>query len=229
MSQPIAGTLVETYLCNRGIKAVHDAGALRFHPHCYYRPDDSSPTEPLPAMIAAVTDSTAQSPASFAPGSTDRDATKLRSIRRGGRWAACSATPFVSNRRIVRTIATAATSWSPARRRDCAVAALRRANSADGGGALAAHLAALILRPTVRRLYVVRDNDAAGYRATTGLIERAKAAGVEAIALSPTLKDFNDDLRAFGLSALRAALSRQIAPEDVVRFLNSPREAVRGA
>ena len=25
MSQPIAGTLVETYLCNRGIKAVHDA------------------------------------------------------------------------------------------------------------------------------------------------------------------------------------------------------------
>ena len=29
MSQPIHRTLVETYLCNRGIKAVHDAGALR--------------------------------------------------------------------------------------------------------------------------------------------------------------------------------------------------------
>src|SRR5271154_1580864 len=56
MSQPIRRTLVETYLCNRGIKAVHDAGALRFHPRCYYRPDDSSPTEPLPAMIAVVTD-----------------------------------------------------------------------------------------------------------------------------------------------------------------------------
>ena len=56
MSRPIRRTLVETYLCNRGIKAVHDAGALRFHPRCYYRPDDSSPTETWPAMVAAVTD-----------------------------------------------------------------------------------------------------------------------------------------------------------------------------
>jgi DNA primase len=92
----------------------------------------------------------------------------------------------------------------------------------------AAHLAAFILRPTVRRLYVARDNDAAGYRATMGLIERAKSAGVEAIALLPTLKDFNDDLRALGLRALRAALARQMAPEDVARFLDSPREAARG-
>src|SRR6202047_730677 len=56
MAQPIRRTLVETYLRNRGIKAVHDAGALRFHPRCYYRPDDGSPTETWPAMIAAVTD-----------------------------------------------------------------------------------------------------------------------------------------------------------------------------
>jgi hypothetical protein len=56
MSQAIRRTLVETYLRNRGIKAVHDAGALRFHPRCYYRPDDSLPTETWPAMIAAVTD-----------------------------------------------------------------------------------------------------------------------------------------------------------------------------
>ena len=41
---------------NRGIKAVHDAGALRYHPRCYYRPDDGSPTETCPAMIAGVTD-----------------------------------------------------------------------------------------------------------------------------------------------------------------------------
>ena len=37
MSQPIRRTLVENYLRNRGIKAIHDAGALRFHPRCYYR------------------------------------------------------------------------------------------------------------------------------------------------------------------------------------------------
>jgi hypothetical protein len=29
---------------------------LRFHPRCYYRPDEHSSTETWPAMIAAVTD-----------------------------------------------------------------------------------------------------------------------------------------------------------------------------
>src|SRR5262249_28534710 len=45
MSQPLSRTLAETYLRNRGITTLHDAVALRFHPRCYYRPDDGSPTE----------------------------------------------------------------------------------------------------------------------------------------------------------------------------------------
>lgn len=56
MSQPIRRTLVETYLRTRGIKVVHDAGALRYQPRCCYRPDDSSPAQRRPAMIAAATD-----------------------------------------------------------------------------------------------------------------------------------------------------------------------------
>ena len=56
MSQPIPGTLVETYLRQRGITALHGTGSLRFHPRCYYRPDEHSPTESWPAMIASVTD-----------------------------------------------------------------------------------------------------------------------------------------------------------------------------
>ena len=56
MSQPITGTIVETYLGKRGITALHGTGALRFHPRCYYRPDSFSPTETWPAMIASVTD-----------------------------------------------------------------------------------------------------------------------------------------------------------------------------
>ncbi len=56
MSQPMMRTLAETYLRNRGITPLHEAGALRFHPRCYYRPDDYSPTEIWPAMIARVTD-----------------------------------------------------------------------------------------------------------------------------------------------------------------------------
>ena len=56
MSQPIEGTVVEAYLRRRGIIDVHHGGSLRFHPRCYYRPDEHLPTETWPAMIACVTD-----------------------------------------------------------------------------------------------------------------------------------------------------------------------------
>ena len=48
--------MVETYLQRRGIAHVHHGGSLRFHPRCYYRPDEHLPTETWPAMIACVTD-----------------------------------------------------------------------------------------------------------------------------------------------------------------------------
>jgi len=50
------------------------------------------------------------------------------------------------------------------------------------------------------------------------LTERAEAAGIEALALSPERDDFNEDLRAFGVGAVRAALHIQLAPQDVGRF-----------
>jgi hypothetical protein len=56
MSQPILGTIAEVYLRKRGITTLREAGALRFHPRCYYRPDADAPTEVWPALIAAVTD-----------------------------------------------------------------------------------------------------------------------------------------------------------------------------
>src|SRR5205807_5105622 len=56
MSQPIVGTIAETYLRERGITALQDADPLRFHPRCYYRPDADAPAEVWPALIAAVTD-----------------------------------------------------------------------------------------------------------------------------------------------------------------------------
>ncbi len=57
MTQPIVGTIAQTYLRGRGITLLHGTGNLRFHPRCYYKPDDG-PTETWPAMIAAVTDLT---------------------------------------------------------------------------------------------------------------------------------------------------------------------------
>jgi hypothetical protein len=59
--------------------------------------------------------------------------------------------------------------------------------------------------------------DAAGDMALAALTERAAAAGIEALALSPRLGDFNEDLRAFGPGELRAALrprSRRRMPRD---------------
>ena len=56
MSRPITGTLAQAYLHRRGIITVAHGDPLRFHPRCYYRPDEYSPTEAWPALIAAVTD-----------------------------------------------------------------------------------------------------------------------------------------------------------------------------
>ena len=55
-----------------------------------------------------------------------------------------------------------------------------------------------------------------------GLIESTsstKAAGIEAIAWSPRLGDFNEDLRTFGIEELGAALRLELAPQDVIRFM----------
>ena len=82
------------------------------------------------------------------------------------------------------------------------------------------HLAALLLPAMLRRLYVVRDNDPAGGFAGATLTERAQAAGIEALTLSPMLGDFNEDLRRLGVDHLRTALRFQLAPEDVPRFLS---------
>ena len=57
------------------------------------------------------------------------------------------------------------------------------------------------------------------------LIDRANEAGIEAISLSPTLEDFNEDLRTLGIDALRAAVRVQIAPEDVALFMELPLES----
>ena len=81
------------------------------------------------------------------------------------------------------------------------------------------HLAAILFPPTLRRLYIARDADPAGDAAMTALTERAETAGIEALTLSPTLGDFNEDLRQLDIDELRAALRIQLAPQDLVRFM----------
>ena len=60
MSKPIAGTLAETYLRERGICGTRTCTALRYHLRCWYRSDDDDHSDIIrdswPALIAAVTD-----------------------------------------------------------------------------------------------------------------------------------------------------------------------------
>ena len=56
MTQPLISSTAEAYLRGRGITDLRQTANLRFHPNCYWRPEDDGPTQTWPAMIAAVTD-----------------------------------------------------------------------------------------------------------------------------------------------------------------------------
>jgi hypothetical protein len=213
VSRPIRRTLVEIYLGNRGIETVHDAGALRFHPRCYYRPDDSSPTETWPAMIAAVTDLsgaiTGVHRTWLSPDGSDKAPIETQRKAMGGLLG--HAVRFGAADEVLAVGEGIETMLSLR----CALPAMPMAAALSAN-----HLAALLFPLTLRRLYIARDVDASGDMALVALTERAEAAGIEALALSPRMGDFNEDLRAFGLGALQAALRIQIAPMDVVRFMH---------
>ncbi len=81
-----------------------------------------------------------------------------------------------------------------------------------------AHLAAILFPPTLRRLYVARDRDAAGDAAFGILNDRTQAAGIELVSLMPDLADFNDDLRQHGALALGQRVRLQLQKQDQTRF-----------
>ncbi len=56
LSRPVPGTFAETYLRRRAIGARLDWPCLRFHPACYYRPDEDAPRQAWPALLGIVTD-----------------------------------------------------------------------------------------------------------------------------------------------------------------------------
>lgn len=217
MSQPIERTIVEAYLRDRGITHFHGTGALRFHPRCYYRPDDDGPTETWPAMIASVTD--------LAGRLTGAHRTWLDP--RGFTEATLGKAPIDSPRRAMGDLLGNAVRFGLSGEVMAAGEGIETILSlrcvlpgmAMAAALSAAHLAAILFPETLRRLYIVRDADPAGDGARNTLIERANAVGIEAITLSPALGDFNEDIRLLGIDALRAASRVQIAAQDVARFM----------
>jgi hypothetical protein len=83
----------------------------------------------------------------------------------------------------------------------------------------ASHLAALLLAPSLRRLYVAADSDAAGRRAATRLIERARDAQIEAHLLLPRADDWNTDVRALASRTILHDVAAQLAAAHAARFL----------
>ncbi len=98
MAQPIAGTVVETYLRGRGITNLHGIDSLRSHPRCYYRPGAEAPTEIWPAMIAAATDLTSHVTGAHRTWLDPSGRARRRSTPHAGPWDTFSDTRSVSVR-----------------------------------------------------------------------------------------------------------------------------------
>jgi hypothetical protein len=191
---------------------------LRFHPRCFYRITDEATGanhyEVWPALLATVTDLEGKvtglhrtwldpSGRDKAPVSSPRRALGEiagHGVRFGTADDVMAAGEGLETVLSVRTILPA-----------MPMAAALSAN----------HLAVFRLPPTLRRLYIAQDNDPAGQRAAQQLSRRAQCVGIEAVLLTPTLKDFNDDLRHLGVDVLRATLRKRLLPEDVSRFMAS--------
>jgi Toprim domain len=227
--RPISGTHAEAYLRARGITGHIDWVALRFHPRVWYRESEKAPLEAWPALIAAVTD----------PGG------RITGIQRT--WldrARPDKAPIAKPRRALghllgNGVRFGADEPAPAQAgvlvagegTETMLSVTTVLPSLPTIAALSAnHLAALDLSPApgsrpgqalLRRLYVARDNDAAGIKAAKRLHERGEAAGIDVRELVPVHSDFNADLCRLGAAALLAHLVPQLAPDDLARFAHA--------
>ena len=211
-SVPVADTIADTYLRSRGLSHGGKCSALRFHPKCWHREEGQTRGTARPALIAAVTDG----------------AGVLQGVHRTwlapeGQDKAAVDTP----RRAMGHLLGNAVRLTPCD--DILVVGegietmLSVREAAPGLPVWAAlssgHLGAVLLPEGLRCLYIAIDRDPAGQRAAERLTARATEAGIAVRVLEPRLGDFNDDLRAKGVDALRQHLARQIGFEDRQRLL----------
>jgi len=210
--RPILGTLAEAYLRARGITAQLDWRALRYHPSVYYRETEDAPLETWPALLAAV---------------TDLDG-RITGIQRTWLDPRCAAkAPLADPRRALGHLLGHGVRLGRATDTLAAGEGIETMLALKSvlpmlpiiAGLSANHLAALEFAPAWRRLYVARDNDAAGLKAANRLHERGAAAGIDVLDLVPVHADFNLDLCRLGPAAMFEQLRRQLVPSDIARFM----------
>jgi Toprim domain len=206
MGYRLSGTLVETYLKHRGIGLSSLCTCLRFHPSCYYR--DGAVQEARPALLAAITDLEGRI--------TGVQRTWLDAC---GRGKAQVATPRRTLGRQLGNGVRFDRSGEVMLAGEGIETVLSLKTVLPGLPMVAAlsasNLGTLVLPPGVKRLYVARDRDTAGYGAFARLARRARSSGVTVYPLDPIGGDFNDDLILLGDKALRAVLKRQMVADDI--------------
>lgn len=215
MGQPIRGTLAERYLSGRGISDVRTAGALRFHPRCYYWRDgqpEGAPPETWPALLAKVTDNDGAMTGVHRTWLDPKTAMKapLDPNRKAMGNLLGNAVRIGQGSEVVAVGEGLETVLSLR----IALPSLPVAAALSG-----AHLAAFDPTIGLHRLYIAVDADPAGRETAAILQERIASKGIEIIPLHSAQGDFNDDLRIFGVDELRAHLRSQLVPVDVPRLL----------
>ncbi|WP_349963139.1 toprim domain-containing protein [Rhizobium sp. ZPR3] len=216
MTQPLAGTLADAYLRERGILRASTHAALRFHPSSYYRDLVTGRMSSYPALIAAVTDCagaitgvhrTWLDPEGVGKAKVDDPRRALGGLLGNGVRFGFPVNAPVAVMAAGEGLETML-SLSHVMPGMPLVAALT-----------ANHLAAFRFPPECRRVYIAADADAAGRHGIEALSRRAQEEGILPLVLSPELGDFNEDLRWLGPDRLTASLRAQLVPEDAMAFL----------
>jgi hypothetical protein len=211
LSQPVTGTIAETYLRRRRITARLSWPSLRFHPTCFYRPEPDGPCEQWPALLGVVTD----------------ERGKLFGLQRT--WLARDGggkAPLPEPRRAMGNLLGHAVRFGAAEDVMAAGEGIETVLSLlslfpampMAAGLSAAHLSALVLPKSLRRLYLLRENDESGALAEKRLGLRCHDAGIELMVLTSIAKDLNIDLCEAPAHVVKARIVPQLAPEDRIRF-----------
>ncbi len=216
MTQPLAGTLADAYLRERGILRASTHPALRFHPSCYYRDLFTGRTSSYPALIAAVTDAAGAisgvhrswlDPNGVGKAKVDDPRRALGGLLGNAvrfRFPVNASVPVLAAGEGLETMLSLSHVIP-----DMPMVAALTAN----------HLAAFNFPLGCQRLYIAADADAAGRHGIEGLGRRARECGILPLVLSPALGDFNEDLRWLGPDQMTASLRAQLTPEDAIAFL----------
>ena len=194
IGRPVTGTPAQTYLRKRGITRF--GLALAWHEAVHYRDGPTDSLASAPALLARITD--------HADNLTGVARTFL-DIERD------TVADIIDPKRVMEQLMGQAVRFGEPSPLLLAVGegieTVLSVGTALPELSLAAclsatHLGLFDVPDTVRELWILKDNDAAGARAAAHLRERLANRNIVIHAVEPVLGDFNDDLQAWGLQAL---------------------------